>query len=74
MSAMGKVPRMISTSVMIKLGRVVDNKMVDMQLTNQKLIQRGTLLVSDALNLDEARAKELLLMHGSVRAAIDSQK
>lgn len=65
------VLNMISTSVMIKLGKVKGNKMVDMQLTNQKLIERGTIMVMKALNIDEQKAKEILLEKGSVRKAID---
>jgi len=62
---------MISTSVMIKLGRVKDNKMVDMQLSNEKLVERGTIMVQNALNIKADEAKQLLLKHGSVRKAID---
>jgi N-acetylmuramic acid 6-phosphate etherase len=65
------VLNMISTSVMVKLGRVKGNKMVDMQLTNEKLVQRGTIMVADALQIDEALAKTLLLKHESVRSAIE---
>lgn len=65
---------MISTSVMIKLGKVIDNKMVDMQLTNNKLIERGTKMISTFLNISEKHAKELLLKHKSVRKAIESFK
>jgi len=61
---------MISTSVMIKLGRVVDNKMVDMQLTNNKLVDRGARMVMQALEMDRNRAMKLLHQHGSVRQAI----
>jgi N-acetylmuramic acid 6-phosphate etherase len=62
---------MISTSLMIKLGRVKGNKMVDMQLSNSKLINRGTQMVMDVTGLDKQKAEELLKTHGSVRAAID---
>lgn len=65
---------MISTSVMIKLGRVRGNRMVDMQLSNNKLIDRGTRMVMDGLNCDYATANELLKKHGSVRQAIDQGK
>lgn len=65
---------MITTSVMIKLGRVVDNKMVDMQLSNDKLVDRGTKMVMEALSIDYDEANELLLKHGSVRQAVDSKK
>ena len=66
---------MISTSIMIKLGRVKGNKMVDMQLSNEKLVERGALMIMDETGIsDYSRAKELLLKCGSVRAAIDSLK
>jgi N-acetylmuramic acid 6-phosphate etherase len=58
---------------MIQLGRVEDNKMVNMQLTNEKLIDRGTKMIMDKLNItDYNRAKELLLKYGSVKKAVDS--
>ncbi|MFT7362916.1 MAG: N-acetylmuramic acid 6-phosphate etherase [Algoriphagus sp.] len=63
------VLNMISTAVMIKLGRVKGNKMVDMQLSNAKLVQRGINMIMEATGLDEGRAKELLLSEGSVRKA-----
>lgn len=62
---------MISTSIMIGLGRVKGNKMVDMQLSNNKLVDRGTKMVANALNVSYEEANELLLKHGSVRKAID---
>ena len=62
---------MISTTVMIKLGRVKDNKMIDMQLLNEKLIERGTRIIMDILSLNHDEAKELLLEKGSVRKAIE---
>ena len=62
---------MISTSVMIRLGRVVGNRMVDMQLSNDKLIDRGTKMIMSSLNVTYENAKELLLKHGSVRKAIE---
>lgn len=68
------VLNMISTSVMIKLGRVKGNKMVDMQLSNEKLVQRGTIMVAEELKIDEKEAKELLLKHGSVRSAVEQYK
>ncbi len=62
---------MISTSVMIRLGRVKGNHMVDMQLTNQKLVDRGTrMILEETGSSDYAAAKEQLLCYGSVRAAI----
>lgn len=68
------VLNMISTSVMIKLGRVKGNKMVDMQLTNNKLIDRGTKMIMSALNIKKDKAHSLLEKYGSVRKAIANQK
>ncbi|MBC8045879.1 MAG: N-acetylmuramic acid 6-phosphate etherase [Fimbriimonadaceae bacterium] len=65
---------MISTAVMIKLGRVEDNKMVDMLLTNDKLIDRGTNMVMEKLNIDYDNANKLLLKEGSVRKAIENKR
>jgi hypothetical protein len=62
---------MISTSIMIKLGRVKGNRMVNMQLTNKKLIDRGTRMIIEELGLDYDHAKRLLLMYGSVRKAVE---
>ncbi|MBL7929576.1 MAG: N-acetylmuramic acid 6-phosphate etherase [Bacteroidia bacterium] len=64
------VLNMISTTVMIKLGRVKGNKMVDMQLTNKKLITRGTRMVMNALNISAEEANKLLLKYGGVRKAV----
>ncbi|MBK9175405.1 MAG: N-acetylmuramic acid 6-phosphate etherase [Flavobacteriales bacterium] len=61
---------MISTSVMVKLGRVKGNRMVDMQMSNNKLIDRGTRMVMDGLGVDYEQANALLKRHGSVRKAI----
>jgi N-acetylmuramic acid 6-phosphate etherase len=66
------VLNMLSTSVMIQLGRVKGNKMVDMQLTNNKLVHRGILMVMQATGLDEQTAAELLKKHGSVRKAVEA--
>jgi N-acetylmuramic acid 6-phosphate etherase len=67
------VLNMISTSVMILIGRVEDNTMVNMQLTNNKLIDRGTRMVMDKDGIsDYEEAKNLLLTHGSVKKAVDS--
>jgi N-acetylmuramic acid 6-phosphate etherase len=68
------VLNMISTTAMIQLGRVVGNKMVDMQLTNTKLVGRGARMIMEELGVDEKTAANLLKKHGSVRRAIDSQK
>ena len=62
------VLNMISTAVMIQLGRVEDNKMVHMQLTNEKLVDRGVKMVMDKLNInDYEQARALLVKHGSVK-------
>lgn len=66
------VLNMLSTSVMIRLGRVKGNKMVDMQLSNSKLIDRGVRMVMKELQLSEQEASELLKKHGSVRKAIQA--
>lgn len=67
------VLNMISTSVMIQLGRVEDNKMVNMQLTNEKIVDRGVRMLMDKLGLKEYdTAKDLLLEKGSVKKAIES--
>jgi len=68
------VLNMLSTSVMIQLGRVKGNKMVDMQLTNNKLIDRGTYMVMKETGLDESMAAELLKKYGSVRKALENYK
>ena len=65
---------MISTSLMIKLGRVKGNKMVDMALSNSKLIDRGVRLVSDELNIGYSEAEKLLNQSNSVREAIEIYK
>ena len=67
------VLNMISTAVMIQLGRVEDNKMVNMQLSNQKLLDRGAKMLMEKLpDMDYAKAKALLLEHGSVKKAMES--
>ncbi len=63
---------MITTSVMIKMGRVKGNKMVNMQLSNAKLVDRGTRMVVEELGLPYDEAKRLLLLHGSVKNAVDA--
>jgi N-acetylmuramic acid 6-phosphate etherase len=66
------VLNMISTTVMIQLGRVEDNKMVNMQLTNDKLVDRGVRMVMEKLQLTNyEQAKEILLKFGSVKKAVD---
>ena len=71
-TAQKMVLNMITTSTMIKLGRVKGNRMVNMQLTNQKLVDRGTRMIMEELRLEYEQSKNLLLLHGSVREAIDS--
>ena len=65
---------MISTSVMIQMGRVKGNRMVNMQLTNKKLVDRGTRMIVDELGLDYDHAQRLLLTHGSVRLAVEAYR
>jgi N-acetylmuramic acid 6-phosphate etherase len=62
---------MISTTVMIKLGRVLGNKMVDMQLSNKKLVNRGIRMLMDELYINEKVASQLLEKHGNVRNILD---
>ena len=68
------VLNMISTTVMVKLGKVRGNKMVDMQLSNEKLVDRGTKMIMNELGVDYETANKLLLQYGSVRNAVDSVK
>lgn len=68
------VLNMISTALMIRLGRVKGNRMIDMQLTNNKLVDRGSRYLAEALNIDYATALKLLKKHGSVREAIQKCK
>jgi N-acetylmuramic acid 6-phosphate etherase len=66
------VLNMISTAVMIQLGRVKGNKMVDMQLSNNKLVNRGTRMIMEELSVGRGEAEELLERFGSVRKVIDA--
>ena len=68
------VLNMISTATMIRLGRVKGNKMVDMQLTNTKLVDRGTRMVMEELSIPQDEAERLLKEFGSVRKAVESRK
>ena len=65
---------MISTATMVQLGRVKGNKMVDMMLTNNKLIHRGTRMVMEELGVTETVAKKLLKKFGSVRKAVEAKR
>lgn len=67
------VLNMISTAVMIRLGHVKGNKMVDMELTNRKLVDRGTRMIMEATGLqDYEKARGMLLTHGHVREAVEA--
>lgn len=70
-TAQKMILNMISTTVMIQLGRVKGNKMVNMQLTNQKLVDRGTRMLVDELGIDYGKARSLLLLHGSVEKVLE---
>jgi N-acetylmuramic acid 6-phosphate etherase len=63
---------MISTSVMIQMGRVLDNIMVDMQLSNHKLIDRGVKMIIKQLDVPYSEAKDLLQKHGNVRNVLNN--
>lgn len=65
---------MITTATMIKLGRVKGNRMVNMQLSNDKLVDRGTRMIIDELGLPYEEANRLLLQHGSVKNAVDAYR
>lgn len=65
---------MISSTTMIKIGKVVGNKMVDMQLSNVKLVDRANKMVMNALNISSVDASKLLAKHKSVRLAIENFK
>ncbi len=73
-TAQKMILNMITTASMIKLGKVKGNKMVNMQLTNKKLVKRGTLMIMEELGLTYEKSKELLLKYGSVKKAIDFYK
>jgi N-acetylmuramic acid 6-phosphate etherase len=66
------VLNMISTTAMIKLGHVKGNKMVDMQLSNKKLVDRGVKMIMDETGVPYEQAESLLKLHGSVRKAVDT--
>ncbi|PCI36151.1 MAG: N-acetylmuramic acid 6-phosphate etherase [Flavobacteriaceae bacterium] len=70
-TAQKQVLNMISTSVMIKLGRVSGNKMIDMKLSNTKLVGRGVRMLMEELSIAESLASDLLQKHKSVRKAIE---
>ncbi len=68
------VLNMISTTTMIQLGKIKGNKMVDMQLSNNKLVDRGAKMIMKELQISEKEATQLLLKHNSVRKAIESYR
>jgi len=70
-TAQKMVLNMITTTLMIKLGRVKGNKMVNMQLTNKKLVERGTRMIVEELNIQQEAARILLIQHGSVKKALE---
>jgi N-acetylmuramic acid 6-phosphate etherase len=65
---------MITTATMIKLGRVKGNRMINMKLSNAKLVDRGTRMVSEELGVNYEQAKKLLLLHGSVKNVLLNSK
>ena len=71
-TAQKMVLNMISTTVMIGIGRIKGNRMVNMQLSNEKLVDRGTRMIVDELGLSYSQARSLLQIHGSVKVAIDA--
>ena len=73
-TAQKQILNMLSTTLMIKMGRVKGNKMVNMQLTNKKLIERGTRMIVDELHISKEQAGEILLKYGSVKKALDAFK
>jgi len=73
-TAQKMVLNMITTTVMIKLGRVKGNKMVNMQLTNRKLVERGTRMIVEELNIQREAARILLMQHGSVKKTLEFYK
>ena len=70
-TAQKMVLNMISTTLMIRLGRVQGNRMVNMQLTNAKLLDRGTRMIEDSLGVGYEEAREMLLKAGSVKKAME---
>lgn len=73
-TAQKMVLNMITTSVMIKLGRVKGNRMVDMMPSNNKLVDRGTKMIMEEINISYEEAEQLLKKHGNVRKAVDNYK
>ena len=73
-TAQKMILNMISSAVMIKLGRVLDNKMIDMKLSNNKLYDRAVRIVESILNVDKNTAKDLIYKYKNIRLAIENHK
>jgi N-acetylmuramic acid 6-phosphate etherase len=73
-TAQKMILNMISSAVMIKLGRVLDNKMIDMKLSNNKLYERAIRIVESILNIDKSVAKDLIHKYKNIRLAIENYK
>ena len=73
-TAQKMVLNMITTATMIQIERVKGNRMVNMQLSNAKLVDRGTRMIIEELGLEYTQAQHLLLLHGSVKKAIDAYR
>ncbi|MDR2038193.1 MAG: N-acetylmuramic acid 6-phosphate etherase [Bacteroidales bacterium] len=73
-TAQKMVLNMISTTLMIKMGRVKGNKMVNMQLANRKLVERGTRMIVEELGIPDEKARELLLKNGSVKKVLEIER
>ena len=73
-TAQKMVLNMISTTTMILLGKVKGNKMIDMQLSNDKLVKRGIMMLCKELHINKTKASQLLQEYGSVRKAIKNYK
>jgi N-acetylmuramic acid 6-phosphate etherase len=73
-TAQKMILNIITTTLMIRMGRVKGNRMVNMQLTNSKLVRRGTRMIMEECSIDAEQAKDLLLEYGSVRLAIEACK
>jgi N-acetylmuramic acid 6-phosphate etherase len=71
-TAQKMILNIISTSLMIRMGKVKGNRMVNMQLTNSKLVRRGIRMITEELPLDADQSRDLLLKYGSVRLAIEA--
>lgn len=73
-TAQKMILNMISTSVMIKLGRVHDNKMIDMKLSNNKLYDRAIRILKSILDIETETARELIEKYKNIRTAVENFK